>query len=248
MRRRKLLFVVSLMLAVASAALSALAEAAAQAAPVGMVTHLSGTLLVKRAGETRVLSVKSEIFEGDALSTQSASYARLKFNDGGEVVIRPDSQLDVTNYSYAEAEPQRDNVLLGLLKGGMRSVTGLLGQRNKEKFSVKTMTATIGIRGTHFGALLCQGDCAAIRTPSGLPPPDGLHVDVAQGAISLTNQGGTQVVNAGQFAYVRDAVTPPVIQPPSQGIQVTMPAQISRNTSGGRTVGAKRDDAECSVQ
>jgi hypothetical protein len=86
------------------------------------------------------------------------------------------------------------------------------------------------------------------KPPTGAPPADGLHVDVAQGAISLTNKGGTQIVDAGQFAYVRDASTPPVIQPPSQGIQVTMPAHISRNTSSGRTVGTKRDDMECAVQ
>lgn len=243
MRPKKPLFAVSLILAAALWALPAYA-----ATPVGVVTHLSGTLLVKRADETRMLSVKSEIYEGDSLSTQTDTYVRLKFNDDGEVVMRPDSRMDITAYAFQSAEPQRDNALLALVKGGMRSVTGLLGQRNKEKFSVQTNTATIGIRGTHFGALLCQGDCGAIRTPTGAPPPDGLHVDVAQGAISLTNKGGAQVVNAGQFAYVRDNVTPPVIQPPSQGIQVTMPLQISRNTSGGRTVGAKRDDVECAVQ
>jgi len=243
-RAKKRLFAVSILLALALSA-----TAAAQgAAPVGTVTHLSGTLLVKRADGTRMLSVKSDIYEGDALITQADTYARLKFNDDGEVVMRPDSNMTVNSYAFHPDEPQRDNALLALVKGGMRSVTGLLGHRNKEKFSVQTPTATIGIRGTHFGALLCQGDCGAIRTPTGAPPPDGLHVDVAQGAISLTNGAGVQVVNAGQFAYVRDAVTPPVIQPPSQGIQVTMPAQISRNASGGRTVGAKRDDMECAVQ
>lgn len=245
MRAKKRLFAASLILAIALA-LPAAAQAAAAA--VGIVTHLSGTLLVKRAGATRALSVKSEVFEGDTLMTQADTYARFKFNDDGEVVMRPESQLDVTHYAYQPAEPARDNALLGLIKGGMRSVTGLLGQRNKEKFSVQTKTATIGIRGTHFGALFCQADCASIKTPSGTPPADGLHVDVAQGAISVTNQAGSQLVNAGQFAYVRDNVTLPVIQPPSQGIQVTMPATISRNDSAGRSVGAKRDDTECVVQ
>jgi hypothetical protein len=226
---------------------AAFAQGAA-AASVGIVTHLSGMLLVKRGGATRALSVKSDIQEGDTLITQADTYARLKFNDNGEVVMRPDSQLDVAHYSYQASEPQRDNVLLALIKGGMRSVTGLLGQRNKERFSVRTPTATIGIRGTHFGALFCQNDCGAIKTPSGAPPADGLHVDVASGAISLTNTGGTQIVNAGQFAYVRDSVTAPVIQPPSQGIQVTMPASISQNNAAGRTAGAKSNDSECVVQ
>ena len=215
---------------------------------IGAVTHLSGTLLVKRGADTRMLSVKSDVYEGDILITQAGTYARFKFKDQGEIVMRPDSQLEVTGYAYEEAVPGKDNAVLSLLKGGLRAVTGLIGQRNREKYAMRTVTATIGIRGTHFGALMCTNDCGAIPTPGGGPPPNGLHVDVAQGAVSLTNQGGSQVVNAGQFAYVRDNVTPPVIQPPQQGIQVTMPAQISRNTAGGRTVGAKREDMECTVQ
>ena len=247
MRARSWRSVVNLVFFVLASAVAvpALAQAGAT---VGMVTHLSGTLLVKRAGATRALSVKSEIQEGDTLMTQSDTYARFKFNDNGELVMRPESQLDVTRYTYKAAEPQQDSVLLGLVKGGMRSVTGLLGQRNKDKFNVQTNTATIGIRGTHFGALMCQADCAGIRTPGGTPPPDGLHVDVAQGAITLTNTGGSQVVNAGEFGYVRDNVSPPVIQPPSQGIQVTMPVSISRNDAAGRAGGAKASDADCVVQ
>jgi len=215
---------------------------------VGSVTHLSGTLLVKRAGEIRMLSIKSDVHQGDTLMTQSGTYARVKFNDNGEIVLRPETQLEVENYTYDAKSPQRDNAALSLLKGGLRAVTGLIGQRSRDKYTMKSVTATIGIRGTHFGALLCQGDCASIPTPSGQPPPNGLHVDVAQGAVALTNKGGTQIVNTGQFAYARDFNTPPVIQPPAQGIQVTMPPQISRNSAGGRTVGSKREDLECSVQ
>jgi hypothetical protein len=227
--------------------LLAMGSASAQTL-IGAVTHLSGTLLVKRGADTRMLSVKSEVYEGDILITQAGTYARFKFKDQGEIVMRPESQLEVTGYSYDEAVPGKDNAAMSLLKGGLRAVTGLIGQRNRDKYAVRTVTATIGIRGTHFGALMCTNDCGSIPTPSGGPPPNGLHVDVAQGAVSLTNQGGSQVVNAGQFAYVRDNVTPPVIQPPQQGIQVTMPAQISRNTASGRTVGAKREDMECTVQ
>jgi hypothetical protein len=47
-------------------------------------------------------------------------------------------------------KPDGDNASFNLVKGGLRSVTGLLGKRNKEKFAMKTPSATIGIRGTTF--------------------------------------------------------------------------------------------------
>lgn len=217
------------------------------AEPAGSVTHLAGTLTVKRAdGTTKLLATKSEIAEGDELITQQDTYARVKFVDGGEVVLRPNTQLKVATYAYSEDKPQSDNIVLSLVRGGLRAVTGLLGKRNRDRFKLETTTATIGIRGTHFGALMCANDCASIPTTSGQTPPDGLHVDVAAGSIVVTNSGGTQQFNVGQFGFVANSVTPPVIVPPQNGIQVTMPGSISQNNAAGQGLG-KAKAAECGL-
>jgi len=221
---------------------------AALAGSAGQVTHLSGILSAKRVdGTTTLLSVKSEVLEGDVLTTQSEAYARIKFVDGAEVVLRPGTQLQVTSYAFTENQPQSDNVVLNMLKGGLRAVSGLIGKRNRDAVSYITPTATIGIRGTHFGALSCNNDCAGVPTVTGKPPENGLHVDVAAGAIVLRNSAGQQLVNTGQFGFVRSLTTPPIIVPPQQGIQVTMPANISKNTGSGRGVG-KSKESECVAQ
>ena len=138
----------------------------AHAGVAGQITHLSGTLSAKRAdGSSKLLSVKSEVLEGDMLSTETETYARIKFSDGAEVVMRPVSQLKIESYAYNATKPESDNVLINMFKGGLRAVTGLVGKRNREKVTFQTETATIGIRGTHFGALLCQNDCAIKLLP-----------------------------------------------------------------------------------
>lgn len=219
----------------------------AQAQQAGQVTHLSGTLSVKRLdGTTKLLSVKSEVLPGDLLTTEVDTYARVKFHDGGEVVLRPESQLHVEAYSFNDAKPQDDNIAMRMLKGGLRAVTGLIGKRNRDKVNVSTITATIGIRGTHFGALLCQNDCASIPTATGQPPANGLHLDVADGAIIVRNAGGVREINAGQFGYVANNQTPPQVVPPQQGIQVTMPSTISQNNTRGHGIG-KAKEGECSL-
>jgi hypothetical protein len=215
---------------------------------VGNITHLSGTLTVRKAdGSTRFLSVKSAVAEGDTLTTARGTYARMKFSDGAELVLRPESQLKVESFKYEEAKPETDNMFFSLIKGGMRSVTGLLGRRSRDKVNIAAPSATIGIRGTHFGMLFCQNDCGSITAAGGRPPPNGLHIDVTDGAVSISNAAGQQVLNAGQFGFVRDAATPPVAVPPQQGIQVTMPLSISRNAGSGATVGKERQDNECVV-
>ena len=199
-------------------------------AGVGTVTHLSGTMTSKGAtGSPRLMAVKSEVNEGDLLSTENETYARVKFVDGAEVVLRPGTQLRVASYSFQESKPQNDNAFFNLLKGGLRAVTGALGKRSQDKVGFTTNTATIGIRGTHFGALLCQGDCASVATTTGKSPADGLHVDVTSGSVSVTNGAGQTLVNAGQFGFVPSATSIPVVVPPSDGVQVTMPPNIAQN-------------------
>ncbi len=229
----------------------------AHAGVAGQVTHLSGVLSVKKPdGTTKLLSVKSEIQEGDLLITETDAYARVKFVDGGEVVLRPNSQLKVATYSFNEAKPQNDNIFISLLKGGLRAVTGLVGKRNADAVNYSTATATIGIRGTHFGAILYEplkGLAGGNEPPdagaSQLPPPlpGGLYVDVASGAILVKNQAGEQLIGAGQYGFVAGPTARPIIVPPQQGIQVTMPPSISQNNAGGQGVG-KTKESECIAQ
>lgn len=218
------------------------------AAPAAEVTHLSGILSAKKPdGSSKVLAVRSMVEEGDVLTTEKGTYARMKFRDGGDVVLRPNTQIKVENYSFEEAKPESDGALLSIFKGGMRMVTGLIAKRNKDKISVRAPSATIGIRGTHFGALFCyQENCADVPTVSGLAPADGLHVDVSSGAITLTNSAGTAEFTAGQFGYLADGNALPELVPPERGIRVTMPGSIAANRGGDGIGGVGA--LECAVQ
>lgn len=226
------------------------ASGMAQAAAAAVVTHLSGTLTAQRAdGSVRVLSVRSEVSAGETVNTQKNTYARLKFQDNSEVVLRPNSQFAVEGFAYDANHPEGDKFAVGLVKGGLRMVTGLVGKRNPQEVNVKTPTASIGIRGTHFGLLFCHNDCAGVAGISSQVPANGLHADVADGSISVSNPAGEQILNAGQFGYVESANTPPTSVPPSQGVRVTMPQSISQNHTQGRSLGSSStQDSECSVQ
>ena len=71
-------------------------------AGVGIITHLSGVLTAKRAdGTSKVLGIKSEVEQGDTLTTEADTYARIKFVDGAEVVLRPGTQFKIEKYANA---------------------------------------------------------------------------------------------------------------------------------------------------
>ncbi|MFM0504736.1 FecR family protein [Paraburkholderia caffeinilytica] len=219
----------------------------AYAQAVGTVTHLSGVLTVKHAdGSTALLAVRSSIVQGDTLVTEANTYTRVKFVDNGEMVVRPSSQVVVKNYVYDVDHPEKDHVAIWLVNGGLRSVTGLIGKRNHDAVSFETPTGIIGVRGTNFGALFCQSDCGSVPTPNGNMPQNGLYVDVSQGAIVLSNPAGQQVYQTGQFGFVANLNTPPVVIPPTQGVPVTMPQSISQNAPAATT--AKSTTVDCVVR
>jgi hypothetical protein len=186
--------------------------------------------------------------EGDTLKTEKDTFARIKFVDGGEIVLRPVTVLKIEAYLYKPVpdSEHKDNIVFNLVKGGVRSVTGLLGKRSPNAFQMSTSDATIGIRGTHFGALLCNNDCAGIPTISGHPPENGLHTDTASGRTVISNAAGSIEVPAGSFSYTAGPHSAPKLVPPSQGVQVTMPPAISNNKSNGQGMG-KSDSNACAI-
>ncbi len=223
-------------------------------AVAGQVTHVSGAVIARRTdGGSRILSLRSEVNEGDLIVTSENTYVRIKFTDGGDLVLRPNTQLKIDAYSYQESAPARDGFAMSLLKGGLRSVTGLLGKRNPNSYKLNTATATVGIRGTHLGALVCNNDCGSISGPGGRAPANGLHVDVADGIIVVTTRAGSTEFRIGDYGHVPSANALPVLVPQNQGARVNVPLQMTNTTeqrspgTGGGGVG-KSQAVDCEVR
>jgi hypothetical protein len=163
----------SLSIALTVAVSAPVRAAGAETTNAGTVTHLSGTLSVVRAdGQARILSRKSEVTQGDTLSTQRDSYAQINFTDGSVMTLRPNTQMRIEDYRFAQNQPQNDSSLFRLLKGGLRTVTGLIGKRgNQDAYRIGTSTATIGIRGSSGDTVDCTQSCeGVIPNPEAVPP------------------------------------------------------------------------------
>lgn len=186
------------------AALSAGPALAQQERGAGYVSNLSGPLFaVKADGSRRILSVQSAVDSGDTLVTEDKTYARVRFTDQSEVTLRPSSQLQIENYAFDRQAPDRDNSAFRLLKGALRTVTGLIGKRgNQDAYRVNTATATIGIRGTIYGVTVCApGTCGSLAP--------GTYVNVIDGGVGIAPPAPPGVppppplvLSAGQFGYV----------------------------------------------
>ena len=207
----------------------------------GTITQLAGTLSVKRGdGSVRILSMKSEVIPGDTLETQKDSYAQIKFQDGGTITLKPNTQFTVAAYTFNEAKPQEDNAVFRLVKGGLSAVSGLISKRgNHDAYRMDTVTATIGIRGTIFDVDDCKsGSCKKEGDAGDGPQEPGVYVSVRDGEVSVGNSAGTLLLAAGQFGFVAANNILPKLLPGDPGLgSIPQSSLIETVTSGGKNKG-----------
>jgi hypothetical protein len=224
------------------------AGSCAASANSGSVSQLSGTLSVRKSdGSVRILSQKSEVQSGDTLNTQRDSYAQIKFSDGAQITLKPNTSVKIERFNFVEAEPKADSFLYSLLKGGLRAVSGLVGKRgDADAYKLGTETATIGIRGTSFGADDCTGPATDEGPCKGLAP--AVYVSVTDGEIIATNTAGSVSFLAGQYGMIDSRERRPRFLSTDPGLQFTPPASFIVSLIGASSAINRGKVLECVVR
>jgi hypothetical protein len=165
-------------------------------------------------GAKRNLTKGAEVNEGELIST-NAGRAQLRFADGAYMSLQPQTEFKIEQFRFDGKTDGTEAALFNLIKGGLRTITGLVGQRNRQNYKLQTTVATIGVRGTEFSVTY----------------GNSITATVGEGAIEACNAGGCMIGASGQTLYVENANTAPVIvnrktdlppaQPPQQRITFT---------------------------
>jgi hypothetical protein len=210
-----------LMLAAAAAALQA-----SPALAVGRFVYVTGDVTVRNTeGASRPVKSGDALNEKDAIQVGEGR-AQVRFDDGGWVSLQPRTVIEVSEF------PRRDdgNIVLALLKGSARAVTGVLSRRNPANYRLVTPTATIGIRGTSFQVTYCLQSCDL---------PDGLYVTGGDGTIYVKNAIGEIDLSRGRTAYVPNAQTAPRESNVKPVVGLEEPMSAQQTAAVGSTTAAE---------
>ncbi|RLA79164.1 MAG: hypothetical protein DRG78_13500 [Epsilonproteobacteria bacterium] len=153
---------------------------------IARVTGLNGKAYIDRDGVKIELTLGASLQEKDTIVTKDKAKVQIIFEDETIVTVGKNSNFSIDEYLYeAKEEPVAK---FGILRGAMRTITGKIGEIAPDKFSVKTKTSTIGIRGTNFAII---------------ERVDGSHlVYCTYGAISVSVSGNEIIVGQGFYASV----------------------------------------------
>ncbi|MGQ0384739.1 MAG: FecR family protein [Gammaproteobacteria bacterium] len=213
--------------------------AAADAKEAGKALFVAGTVTVERTPPV-ALKQGDAVHTGDTIATGDKSRAQIVMNDGARVALRANSRYRVDQFglpasvgAQATATQAEGITVATLLKGGFRSSTGAIGKDGKGTYEVRTPIGTLGIRGTDYTAVWCQGDCADV--PAVPAPQNGMYLAVHGGAIVFRYGGREAVVAAGETIFIAatDALPVPLDQ---------VPDWLTTDGAGPLVTGA-RDDA-----
>jgi hypothetical protein len=181
----------------------------AYAGIAGHVLFVNGSVqITNSAAQTRTLQKGDVVNESDTVTTAKAASAQIKMRDGGYIVIRPDSQLKFDSFIFSGEEDGSEKSFFSLLKGGIRAITGLIGQKNKKSYRITTPESTIGIRGTDHETFVVTAD-----SPLAAVAPLGTYNKVNRGETTITTNQGTISVLPNQMGFAGAANQMPQLQP-----------------------------------
>lgn len=115
----------------------------------GVFKNLEGEVTVVRAGKSVPAVSGGGLMEGDRVVTGPKGAAAVTLKDGTVVSVGPNSSLDLTHYVF-DSTSQNGSLLLNLIQGTVRMVTGIMGKTNPDLIKLTTPTSVVGVRGTDF--------------------------------------------------------------------------------------------------
>jgi hypothetical protein len=161
---------------------------------------------IDSAGTSRRLAKGSTLSAGDTVRT-ARGRAQIRFTDGGYTSLQPNTEFRIDDYHYDEKKAEESVSFFSLLKGGLRTITGVIGKIRKKAYQLRTPVATVGIRGTEYLAVL----------------GNSLTVHVGEGEIEVCNKVACTPFGAHQTGYVASpgsravlAEHPPSLAPPQE--------------------------------
>ena len=147
--------------------------------------------ILGRDGTIRTAARGGELAVGETIETTDGR-VQLRFHDGANMSLQPATRFRVDEFRFSLENGKAsadDRGFFSLLKGGLRTITGLIGKGRQQQYKVDTAVATIGIRGTEYGAKLNEA---------------GLELSTFQGMVELCNNAGCALVAPGEIFTAAD--------------------------------------------
>lgn len=199
-----------------------------QEGSAGQVVWVKGVITATYPEQaSRSLARGSAIYEKDTLTTDANSTGEIIFTDNSLVSLRPNTTLFIKKYHFSQQKLETSGqYILNLIKGGFRTITGLIAKFNPDNYQVKIPFATIAVRGTTYNTNCQNGQCAV-----GLEQGKGVIVQNGGGVVELTPTMRFAVITSSEIKPMLSNLEPAILAKPPIMLPATAPPSPDANSA-----------------
>jgi hypothetical protein len=118
-------------------------DLSASAQPSGIVIAVVQQARIDGQTGVKTLFPEAPVFSGDEIITDAIGEAQIRFRDNTKLVVGPNSMMVIDAFVFNDDDTARQ-ISISAVRGAFRFISG---NSPKDAYSIKTPTATIGIRG-----------------------------------------------------------------------------------------------------
>jgi len=122
---------------------------------IGYISSIRGDVTIKRNNQIIQAFKRFKLENRDIISTGKRSKVQIIFKDRTVIRLGKSSTLNIEDYFFDKTSESKST--FSVIDGFFDVVTGQIGKIARDRFKLKTKTATIGVRGTHFQGYTIKG-------------------------------------------------------------------------------------------
>jgi hypothetical protein len=186
-------------------------------------------------GPVTPAKVKEPVEVSDVIQTYEVSRAQVEFRDKTTITISPKSKVAIDGYMFDASKFERTGKF-DLIQGVIKVVVPVLKAGEKTNITIKTSTATMGIRGTEFIAISATNASVVYVTSGRIcfkrDPKTGEY-SVRQSVPGMAEDPDEICVDAGNMSVILVNQPPSSQQPVSPAVQAAAQALVRSGIHDG---------------
>ncbi len=172
-----------------------------------VITAANDAIAIDLNGNQRNIARRSAVYTGESIQSGSTGSVQVRMKDTAIISLNCNSTLQIESYIYEHG--QSDQVILSLLEGSLRTITGDAGGHDSTQYRLNANSAWVNTHNADFEVHLQENGVIYFAAFNG-----SITISNAFGSLKLGQEGNSDFARVDSIGPPAPAqLYPPQLQP-----------------------------------